>query len=273
MYADLHVHTYYSDGLVSPKDIFRMAKEKGLHTVAITDHDTIYHLDECQKYADMYGVNFLRAVELSCYNFEKGKKIHIVGLNINEEATNVERLGNQVLEGRNNYHKKMLDILAADGYEVDFKDAKAQSHSGTVFKMHLYLAIKEKYPEIDDAFYKKYFLCKDTTDVDLEMGYIDIEEGIQAILKDGGTPILAHPNLYDSFPEVEEYVGYGLKGIEKSHYIMNQNDIERSIALADKYNLVLSGGSDFHILNDAGEHTIGDYGLVKEDYVRLMESL
>ena len=269
MYADLHIHTYYSDGIHSPKEIFEFAKEHGVHTIAITDHDTTDHLDQCENIAREYGINLIRGVELSCYNYETKKKVHILGLGLNRNPAEVDKLGKKVLEGRNSFHRKMIEELSRDGYKIDFSDALRHSKTDTVFKMHLFLAIKEKYPEVDQKFYNKYFLKKDTTNVDLEMNYIDVKEGIEAILNDGGIPVLAHPNLYDSFPEVEAYVSYGLLGIEKSHFTMNEKDINLAIKLAEKHNLLLSGGSDFHANNDGYNNDIGQYGLTKKEYIEI----
>lgn len=271
MYADLHVHTYYSDGLVSPSRVFKEAHKNGVHTVAIADHDTVFHLKECETYAKKYGVELIKGVELSCYNFEKKKKVHILGLGITEESTTVKRLGEQVLNGRTNYHKEMINILAKDGYEIAFEDALAKSKTEAVFKIHLYMAIKDKYPEIDENFYKKYFLREDTSDVDLQMDYIDVEEGIQAIIDEGGVPILAHPNLYDTFPEVEEYISYGLHGIEIDHPLMEDKDKQLAMELAKKHNLIMSGGSDFHKPEENGHYNIGDYGLNKAEFQKFSE--
>lgn len=266
LYADLHTHTYYSDGTHSPREIFEFAKKSGLKYIAITDHDTVFHLDKCQDLAKEFDIGFIRGVELSCYNFEKKKKVHIVGLNISNNPTRIKELGETVLEGRNSVHHKIIERLKNDGYNITFNDALRHSKTETVFKMHLFLAIKEKYPNVGEEFYNKYFLKKDTTADDLEMNYIDVKEGIQAIIDDGGIPVLAHPNLYDSFPEVEEYVSYGLKGIEKSHFIMSDEDVARSIKLAEKFNLHLSGGSDFHSLEDSYDNDIGQYGLTKKEF-------
>lgn len=269
IFADLHIHTYYSDGTHSPKEIFEFAKNRNLKYIAITDHDTVYHLDSCEKLSKEYGINLIRGVELSCYNFEKMKKVHIIGLNISKSPNEIKRLGESVLEGRNKVHRQLIETLVNDGYEISFEDALKHSKTDTVFKMHLFLAIKEKYPDIDEGFYNRYFLKEDTKKADLEMNYIDIKEGIQAIIDDGGVPILAHPNLYHSFPEVGEYVSYGLQGIEKSHFVMSEEDINKSIELADKYNLYLSGGSDFHSIDDSYDNDIGDYGLTEKEFQKI----
>lgn len=267
MNIDLHTHTYMSDGLLSPKELLLMAKAKGVNTIAISDHDTYYHMKEAKVLAKKLGIELINAIELSCYNFSKMKKVHIVGLFLNDDAPNCERLGNGVLEGRNRFHKKMINDINALGYNITYDEVKSFSKSNTIFKMHLYMAIKSKYPEVDVNFYKKHFLKDDTSDVDLEMNYISVEEGIKAILQDGGIPILAHPPLYNSMPELEEYVSYGLKGIEVSHPCMTLDDQVEVTEAARKYQLYLSGGSDFHF--ESNVVTLGEYGVTQREFETL----
>lgn len=267
MYIDLHTHTYMSDGLLSPRELLLMAKAKGIKAMAIADHDTYYHIKETKKLAESLGIELINAIELSCYNFDVMKKVHIVGLFLNDEAPHCEALGNQVLEGRNTFHKKMIQDFINLGYTIRFEDAKAQSQSNTVFKMHMYMALKSKYPEVDMEFYKKHFLRDDTSDVDLEMNYVSVKDGINAILKDGGIPILAHPQLYDSMPELEEYVSYGLKGIEVSHPYMKLEDQVEAHEAARKHGLYVSGGSDFHF--ESNDVTLGKYGITLREFETL----
>lgn len=80
VYADLHVHTNHSDGTQEIRDVLMMAKAKGIQTIAITDHDTINHLDEVEQIGKKLGIRTIRGVEMSCYDEEVAKKIHVVGL-------------------------------------------------------------------------------------------------------------------------------------------------------------------------------------------------
>lgn len=271
--ADLHMHTNKSDGIYEPEEVIQFAKAAGLKTIAITDHDTFYHLGEVSALCEKYEVNLINGVEMSCYNYTNFKKIHIIGLNLPMDAPHVKALCDQVLQGRNDYHKELIENMNALGYAITFEDAKKFSHSHTVFKMHIFQAIQEKYPEVDEAFYDKHFRIKPTIEVEKRMNYIDIKIGIQAILQDGGVPILAHPNIYDSFPEVEEYISYGLKGIEVNHPRMKDEDKEKAKAIAKKHDLICSGGSDFHkkkcLANGAPE--MGNCGLTQDEFDTLYQ--
>ncbi len=268
IYADLHTHSIYSDGIYEPEEVVKRAKEKGIKWLAICDHDTLFHQEDIKKYGEKYGVNIIKGIEMSCYNFKTFKKIHILGLFLNDDAPNVTKLCNKTLNARDNYHRELIKEYASQGYNISYEDAKKYSPYNAIFKMDIFSALKEKNPTIDYGFYKKHFQGKVPIEVELKMDYIDIKEGIEAILADGGLPILAHPSFYNSFPEVLEYIDYGILGIEINHHSMKEEDKLKAIEIANKYNLVKSGGSDFHrerYTDDGIEH-FGHFGLTKEQF-------
>ena len=271
--ADLHLHTNYSDGIYEPEDVFRKVKEKEIQYISITDHDTFFHYPLIQQLGIKYDIKTIPGVEISCYNYEKRKKVHIVGLFLNEYAPNVTTLCNKILQKRNDYHKELILQFQKMGYEITYQDAKEFSPHNIVFKMNIFQALKKKYPELDDNFYKKYFQGKVPFEVEIKMGYASVKEGIEAVLLDGGVPVLAHPNFYDSFPDIEEYVSYGLKGIEVDHHSMNDDDRLKARYFAEKYNLMKSGGSDFHKVRYTKDHkeNLGTFGLTDIEIKQLLE--
>ncbi|WP_303871184.1 PHP domain-containing protein [Fannyhessea vaginae] len=268
-YADLHIHTYYSDGLFSPNKVLYMAKENQVKVVAITDHDTLFHLDMCQDIADGYDIKLIRGVELSCYNSCAKKKVHIIGLGITGKTPKLNKITAQIREGRNACHRIIIDELKKAGYDIDYEYVLSFSHSQTISKIHIFKALQNKYPNIDESFYKQHFMKTKHTSADDSMSYIDVEQGIQAILHDGGIPILAHPNFYDSFPDVKTYVDFGLQGIEISHVTMNENDRTKARELAKAYGLKVSGGSDYHPFKSYPSE-IGEYGISEKDCYELL---
>lgn len=269
VYADLHIHTAYSDGVCSIEEVVKLAKENHIEVIAISDHDTIFHYDEIKKVCYDYGIKTIRSVEMSCYDFDVHKKVHVVGLWLNDNPTHVEMLCQNTLKCRDNYHKELISELNQKGLDITYEEAKAFAPYNIVFKMHLFQAIVSKYPEYNDM--KKYralFAGKTSLETDLKMGYIDVKEGIEAILKDGGIPVLAHPCEYDNYDEIGKYVGYGLKGIEVSHMSMKEHDYPLCEEYASLYHLVRSGGSDFH----AKKLTVmGNHGLTKEQFELLLK--
>lgn len=248
MYADLHCHTIYSDGNSELEEVIALAKEKGIKKLAITDHDTIFHLDKAIEIGKKYGVDIIRGVEMSCYDFDVNKKIHVVGLFLNEKSPNVQALCENTLRCRDNFHRKMIEGFQAKGFDITYEDAKKYSPYNIVYKMHIFMALVEKYKDKIDVkkFYKENFILDNNIDIDRQMGYIDIKEGIAAIIKDGGIPIIAHPSEYQNFPELEKYIGFGAQGVEISHPAMNEEAVNTALDFASRFDLYKSGGSDYH---------------------------
>lgn len=269
IYADLHVHTNHSDGTMEIKDVLAMAVDKGIHTIAICDHDTIDHYDEVKYWGKQYNIETIRGVEMSCYDEVVGKKIHVIGLWLHDDAPHVEELCKKTLQCRDKYHHKLIKQMNDKNYHITYEDAKKFSPYNIVFKIHIFLALMKKYPkDMSLSKYRELFATPTSKEVDQQMGYIDIKEGIDAIHKDGGIAILAHPCEYDNYDEIETYVGYGLEGIEISHPSMKEEDYKKVEKIKHAYHLVNSGGSDFH---DERLTKMGDFGLTFEEFKTLKE--
>jgi len=263
IYADLHVHTNHSDGVCEIEDVLTQAKEKNIQALAITDHDTVNHWPEVKACAERLGLETIRGVEMSCYDFDVFKKVHILGLWL-DKVDYVEKLCTNTLISRDNYHRQLIKELKQKNYYITYDDAKKYSKYNIVFKMNIYQALKEKYPdEMNPKKYKELFASKTSKEIDLKMGYIDVKEGIKAIQKDGGIAILAHPCVYNNYSEISKYVEFGLQGIEINHSKMKPIDYELTKNLAVKYNLCKSGGSDFH---DPELIQFGKNGLTKQQF-------
>ena len=271
IYADLHVHTDYSDGVHSIENTIRLASSNNIKSIAITDHDTIFHFDEIKKYCDAYKMEMIPGVEMSCYDYDVHKKVHVVGLWINQNPQHVATLCHHTLTCRDNYHKELLKQLNDKGFDITYEEVKKYARHNIVFKMHLYQAIVAKYPEYNNLDkYRSLFMSQTSYETDLKMGYIDVKEGIDAIHQDGGIAILAHPCEYDNYPEIDKYVSYGIDGIEISHPSMKEEDYPLVMKYIDQYHLLKSGGSDFHNLKF---QNFGINGLTKEQYKELVERI
>ena len=270
IYADLHIHTNYSDGIHSIEEVVKFVKEKKIKVIAITDHDTVFHFEEVQKVCRQNGLEIIRGVEMSCYDYDVHKKVHVVGLWLNDNPIHVEQLCNKTLLCRDKYHHELIDQLRYKGLEITYEEAKEYAPHNIVFKMHLFQAIIKKYPEYNNMDkYRELFAGKTAKEVDLKMGYIDIQEGIKAIKQDGGVAVLAHPCEYENYDEISKYVGYGLDGIEISHPSMKAKDFLLTLSYANKYGLLKSGGSDFH--NEL--ISLGENGLTYSEYESLRKNV
>ncbi|WP_244834395.1 PHP domain-containing protein [Clostridium sp. BJN0001] len=271
IYADLHVHTNHSDGICEISDVLKRAKNNGIKAIAITDHDTVDQFDDVKKIADKLGIEAVKGVEMSCYDFDTYKKVHVVGLWLNKDTNNIKKLCDKTLSCRNEYHKQLIQKLKEKGYDITYNDAKKFSKYSIVFKMNIFQALKEKYPsEMTKERYRELFASKTSRETDLKMGYIDVKDGINAIRKDGGVSIIAHPCEYDNYNEIEKYISYGLQGIEINHSKMKEIDFKKTLDFADRFNLLRSGGSDFH---DPTIIQFGKFGLTEDQYNNLKEKV
>ncbi|MDO5047600.1 MAG: PHP domain-containing protein [Anaerococcus sp.] len=265
IYADLHIHSRYSDGSLDLDDLLTRIKNSGLRVFALSDHDKSDHYPLVRNKADDLGLRAIKATEMSCYDYDVDKKVHILALFMKDESPNIERLTQNTLRVREDNHKILIKNLKDKGYDIDYKFVKKFAPHSIVFKSHILEALRDKYPNKNFT-YKNTFKSQKDIETNRKMGYIDVFEAIKACLKDGAVPFIAHPFLYDSYPRIEKYVDSGLKGIEVKHSKMTREDYELSKKLAKKYSLLISGGSDFH---DPSKDKLGIFGLSKEEFMSL----
>lgn len=265
---DLHTHTSKSDGTFTPTELVDYAIQKGLTAVAITDHDTTEGLDEALSYAASLcekgkpTVEVIPGIEFST-EYE-GKDVHIVGLFISYNTPSFQAQLNAFVESRINRNIKMCARLQEAGIDITYKKLQAENPDAVITRAH-YAAYLQAHgyvksrPEAFDRYlgdHTKYFIPREK---------VTPTQAVQLILAAGGIPILAHPPLYHMGNErLERLVAClknaGLMGIE-AIYSTYTNQEERDMRrLADKYDLLLSGGSDFHGANKPGLDLAVGYG-------------
>ncbi|WP_332694894.1 PHP domain-containing protein [Halalkalibacter lacteus] len=249
---DLHVHTKASDGDYSPTDVIKKAKEAGLKTVAITDHDTLEGVEEAQKAGIEFGVQVIPAIELSTKY--KGKSIDILGYNI----TAGEELNNILLrmrEGREERAKRIIDKFNELGFTITLEEVKEFSEDGVIARPHIAKAIVKKgyitnYQTVFDDYLADGKPCA------IDKMILSPTEGICLIHKAGGKAVLAHPVYIGDDNIVRELLTFGFDGIEVWHRSQNENHNEQYKSMAIEFDILMTGGSDFH--ND--DHQLGQFG-------------
>lgn len=268
-FADLHMHTSYSDGDYDIKEVIEMAYKAGLKTIAITDHDRADHFEKIKKAGKDYDIRLIKGLEISAYDFEVHKKVHIVGLFLPDSTPEIDKLNAITNKKREAYHISLLPKLARDGFDLDYDYVKTFAKNSIIYKSDIFWAMKEKYPEkMEGVGFKDIFHDKTTDELAKTMGYIPVKDAIKAVNADGGLSILAHPQEYDNWDEIGKYKKMGLRAIEINHSRMKNGDFERAREFASKLDLLMSGGSDFHRL---GRFDLGDYGLSEDEFKNLEE--
>lgn len=249
--ADLHIHTDISDGSYTTEEVIKLAKEKELTHIAITNHDTVHGLKEAIEIGKKYGIVVIPGVEISAYDYKRNRKVHMLGYGIDLEGSNITKLCQRLLKDRNEMTLKQTEIIKSLGYDISKEEVKAYSkNSGISYKQHIMKVLMDKgyTDEIYPPLYKKLF--KNNGPCEMEVEYIDVYDAIDAIIKDNGIPVLAHPGQLKSYELLEELVEKGLVGVEKYHMSHKEEDYKRIEYLSKKYNLIITGGSDFHGIYD-----------------------
>lgn len=249
-YIDLHTHSNYSDGTCPPSVLVSKAVKKGLAAFALTDHDTISGIEDAINAVKEQNapLKFIPGTELSVAY--KDRDIHIVGLFINHKNTAFKNAARTIIKRRDDRNMEMVSNLQKAGIPISIEALMEGNPDTVVTRAHFarFLVDNKIVPTPAEAF-KKYL--DTTTPYYVPRKYIEPEEGIELIRNAGGVPILAHPLHYKlKEAELEKLIRRltfsGLMGIEVLYSNHTEADGIYAKKLAKKYNLLPSGGSDFH---------------------------
>lgn len=246
---DLHVHSTASDGTMTPAEVVRYAKSKGLTAIALTDHDTVDGLQEAIEEGNKVGLEVIPGVELSAEYNEK--EVHILGLFIDYKSEKLLDKLNELRINKEERNPKMIEKLNKLGFEITMEDVAAEAFSGSnVNRAHFAAALKKKgyIGEMKEAFDK--YIGNDKPAF-VKRKKILPSEAIDMIKTSSGIPIVAHPYIRDREPKVIEKMivdlkNDGIEGIEVYHSEHNEYKTGILLEIAKRYGLLVSGGSDFH---------------------------
>ncbi len=242
-WADLHVHSNYSDGLLSPAEVVAAAKRTKLSAVGIVDHDTIEGIPEAIEVARESGICIVPGIELSTHYNDKD--IHIIGYfpDVDNEKLN----GYLALfqEERLVRARKMVNNLQESGVDITLDEVLRKSHGATIGRPHLAEVLMEKgYVEtFQEAFYRYIGYNSQA----YEKKYtISPEEAIRLIAEARGLSVLAHPRPFVTDEVISSLIKTGLDGIEVIHPNLNNSRSRHLQRIARESGLFITGGSDCH---------------------------
>lgn len=247
-FADLHTHTNASDGVNSPTENVRQAKEAGLAAVAITDHDTVAGIAEAMEAGKRYGVIVVPGVEIS--TVANGQDIHVLGYFIRTGDDVLLRRLDELRRVRDRRNEMMLAKLRQLGLEITLDEVLENRGKGfggdeTVGRPHIAETLIQKgYVSTLEEAFDKYLGSQGAAYVNPPR--IGPETAIEWIHEAGGSAVLAHPGLYDDDGLVEQLVGCGLDGIEAFHSDHSPEEEARYLALAERRGMIVTAGSDYH---------------------------
>ena len=256
---DLHTHTTASDGIYSPRELIDVARQNGLIAMAITDHDTVAGLPEAMAYARSLGFRLYPGVEFSI-EYDTGS-FHLIGLNIDYTHEGLRRTVKDLAEHRGTRAYRIIDDLKRHGIDIPIDEVIAEADGGSIGRPHIArIMVNRGYAATIREIFQNYL-------VKGKPGYvkkvrIEFEEAVSLIRECGGIPVIAHPVSLEcgSMAEFEGllkgFIKAGIKGMEVYAAMHTPAMADEYLALALKYRLLVTGGSDFH--GDKDE-TIGNY--------------
>ena len=250
-YADLHVHTIFSDGTYSPEQVIVEASILGFSAIAITDHDILDGIELAIAAGDQYGVEVIPGVELSAeYKLPAKGHLDILGLFIDHKNVALNQALDYLRAERAKRSEKILDKLAEIGIRLSLHEVREAS-DGSAGRPHIAgVLMKRGYVDSVDQAFQKYLKKGAPAFVDKQK--LPAVECIKLITEAGGISIIAHPfslgySTYDDLgQEILNLKGLGLHGIE-CYYSNYTDTASRWLReFADKHTMFISGGSDFH---------------------------
>lgn len=251
MKADLHMHTTYSDGTLNIKEIDECAFNKGLDIIAITDHDTVKVSKEIKN--SSFKTKILIGVEISSEML--GSTVHILGYFYNNEEPS-ESLYNYLeerkIEREKRVYKTIKNLKTFFDIDITYEDIVMYS-DGVIGRPHIAKAIENKYKIPFNEVFDKFI--GNGKPAYIPSTKIETKDAIELLKNNNALVVLAHPGQIKNL-SVEEVVKLGVDGIEVRYPKHSESEIQSYIELAKKYNLVVTGGSDFHgpgVCADMGE--------------------
>ena len=267
--VDLHVHTTASDGRYSPAEVVRRAAGLGLSVIAIADHDSVDGIAPALAAAEKFpGLTVIPCLEVST-DVPRGE-IHVLGYFIDYTSAELQAALARFRDIREGRAMGMIDKLAGMGINIEWRRVKEIAGEGSMGRPHIAQAMLEKgyITSFKEAF-DKYIAREGPAYVEREK--MTPAEAVKLIVRHSGLPVMAHPfTVVDVEAMIIELKAVGLAGIEA--YYKNYSAEEKNClsGLAEKYDLIMTGGTDYHGLDDIDEVMMGGADVPFEAVENLM---
>lgn len=249
MKSDLHIHTAYSDGAFTPEKVVDTAIEAGLEAIALTDHDNVLSYNIAKKYAEDKPIEIIPGVEIN--TLYKGYEVHILGYFMDLNNSDFQKLIKNQQQARIKQTKEIIELLNKKaGIKITFDSiVKQVAEGGSIGRPHIAKAVANAggASSVIEA-YNKYI--NDNSNVYVQRKTVSPFDAVEVIYDAGGIPVFAHPFDVDIAEQlVKEMINFGLRGLEVYHRKHSPAIVEYFAAMAEKYGLIITGGSDFHAPN------------------------
>jgi predicted metal-dependent phosphoesterase TrpH len=241
---DLHIHTTASDGVFTPSEVVQIALERSLSIIAITDHDSVDGVVPAMQAAHRLPLEVIPGIEMGIENGPRD--IHVLGYGLDPRDVKLNKRLRQMRDYRYHRMEEMVAKLNAHGVPVTAKRIREIAAGDVIARPHIAQAIIEigVVADMNEAFER--FIGNDRPCYVPRLKMQPVE-GIRLIHEAGGVAVVAHPGRYtDPLGVVNEFVGYGIDGVEV-YYPDNSSALRQDLhRLAAEHNLIVTGGCDFH---------------------------
>lgn len=257
----MHIHSNLSDGTHSPEEVVDLAKEAGLKTIALTDHDMVDGIEAAQRRGGQVGLEVLPGIEFTC---EVPKaEIHILGYFIDWRSPELTSVLKKIQEDRVRRIYKIVEKLKTLGVQLEPEEVLALSGKKAPGRPHVARALIKRgaVGSFKEAF-RRYLDFRASAYVSHYK--LSPAEAIKLIRQIGGVAVFAHPAVSNCDEIIPELIGEGLRGLEVYYTGHNPGQTKRYLALARKYDLLVTGGSDFHGLDSGREVKLGELTIPDE---------
>jgi len=277
---DLPIHTTASDGKKTPQEIVDWAIERGLPNIAITDHDEISGSRQAVEYAKDKNVEVVSGIEISCFEEKFNlRDIHVVGLFVDYNNEELLKFISEMKQCRIEEKKGIISKLNELGYDISFEELKIEVNGGGFGRPHIANILFRKYQDKFETYGQIFdeLLGNGKVAHVQRKGIYDLKKAIDLIHRTGGIAILAHPGIYDYSVEelINLFAELGGDGVEVDYNYKKFKNIKDEFYdkvrdTANKKNLLISGGTDYH---DGNYLDIGENGITKEEFEKLKLTL
>ena len=263
---DLHIHSTYSDGTMTPVELVKKYHAEEYSVIALTDHDGVGGVKEAQIAGEALGINVMSGIEFGT-KLPDGPELHILGYKLDVDDPELNARLADILRARTERNEKLLAVFRNMGYDIDWDDLRQRPGQTYIGKPNFALAFQKKgyIQSPSEAFAEGRFLESPEAKA-VKKERITPQEAIRLIRGAGGIPVLAHPMKVRGIGEKgsEEYFvnlavilkelrKAGLGGLECFHPSASHEQALQLVDLAGKYHLHITQGTDYHGPEFAGK--------------------
>ncbi len=248
---DMHVHSSASDGTFSPRALLAEAKKAGLSAMALTDHDTMDGIEEAADAAREQGIEFIPGAEFSTDYMEV--EIHVLGYYLSPEYPKLRDKLEEFRNFRATRNVRMIERLQEEGFSISMEQLEEKFPDSVITRAHISTLLVETGQVPDKRTVFAEYLGENCRCY-IQRPKISPVEAVTLIREAGGLAVLAHPVLYDLSEDhlkqmIQEMKEAGMCGMEAIYSENTPQDERRFLEMADSFDLLVSGGSDFHGAN------------------------